>query len=202
MSRIKICGIFEESTVPFINEAAPDFAGFVFYEKSHRNVSLKKALRLRELIDESIPTAGVFVNEDPEFIKRAFDLGIMSTVQLHGSEDAEYIDNLRKMIPGAAVWKAFRIRSADDLIDAEQSTADMVLLDNGYGTGKTFDWSVIEKRPERPFILAGGINTENMEEAVRRYSPYMLDLSSSVETEGKKDGEKIIRAVNAARRII
>lgn len=199
MTRIKICGIYRNEDARYINESAPDYAGFVFFEKSHRNVSEEKAMALRSLISPEIPTVGVFVNADPEMIKRLYEKKVISVAQLHGSEDEDYIIRLRKNAPGITIWKAFRVRSGADLENAERSSADMVLLDNGYGTGKTFDWSVMDGRPEREFILAGGIGVDNIREAINRFRPEIIDLSSSVETDRKKDGEKIAAAVKAAR---
>ena len=200
MAKVKICGIFRKEDCEYINEAAPDFAGFVFYEKSHRNVSEEMASLLRALIDKSIKTVGVFVNEDIDRIKRISESKAIDVIQLHGNEDEDYIKNLRKQVPGFEIWKAFKIKGKSDLDNAFRSSADMILFDSGYGTGKAFDWSLIKTLPKRKIIMAGGISEENMAEVIDRFHPYMLDLSSSVETERVKDREKINRAVKAARR--
>ena len=106
---------------------------------------------------------------------------------------------LRASSPGHAVWKAFKIRSLDDLDAANASSADLVLLDNGYGTGRTFDWS-LAGGVNRPFLLAGGLAPDNIPEAVAALHPYGVDISSGVETGGQKDRGKILAAVSAARR--
>ena len=127
---------------------------------------------------------------------------MIGAVQLHGQETAEYIAGLRKLLewqPAGGrgrvpVIQALRIGDSDDLAAALRSEADFLLLDHGSGgTGKSFDWSLIEgeRRPKRPFFLAGGLGPGNIEEAVRRIRPFGVDMSSGVETEGFKDREKI-----------
>ena len=118
-------------------------------------------------------------------------------LQLHGHEDDAYIRRLKDRT-GLIVWKAFRVRETADLEKARESAADLVLLDNGYGTGETFDWSRAEAF-EREFILAGGLTPENISEAILRLHPLGVDISSGVETGHFKDREKILAAVRAAR---
>ncbi len=97
------------------------------------------------------------------------------------------------------IWKAYSVRSEQDIETAAASTADMILLDNGYGSGRCFDWELVRDLL-RPFILAGGIDPDNIAQAIQRFHPYGLDMSSGVETEGVKDGKKIAAAVAAVRR--
>ncbi|MDR1630573.1 MAG: phosphoribosylanthranilate isomerase [Oscillospiraceae bacterium] len=196
--KIKICGLFRQEDAFAVNQAKPDYAGFVFFEKSRRNVSCEQAKTLRGAIDKRIASVGVFVNAPREQIANLYHQNIISTVQLHGSEDEAYIAELRKTLPGVSIWKAFRIRTKEDLLAAAQSMADEVLLDNGYGTGKCFDWSLIQTIA-RPFILAGGLTPENLHEAIARFHPSAVDISSGVETNGCKDAEKILAAVRAVR---
>ena len=106
---------------------------------------------------------------------------------------------LRELAPGCVIWKTFQVRSAADLRAVHASAADLVLLDNGCGTGETFDWS-LAGGVTRPFLLAGGLTPENIPAAVAALHPYGLDLSSGVETEKKKDRHKIEAAVAAARK--
>ena len=125
--------------------------------------------------------------------------GTLKAVQLHGQESQSYLEELKKQV-AVPLIRAFSIRSPEDLTEAEKSPADFVLLDNGAGgTGETFDWSLLSSF-DRPFFLAGGLRLENITEAVGRFHPYALDLSSGVETDGYKDKEKIIAAVAAVRR--
>ena len=201
-TQIKICGIRRREDCIYINEAMPDYAGFVFWDRSFRNVDKPHAYELRELIDKRIQTVGVFVNEAPKLIASIVEEGIISVVQLHGAESPEYIDNIRQSLPkGIRIWKAYKIRSTEDIEEALKSNADRILLDNGYGTGQCFDQSLLndERLKVRGFILAGGMTPENIPEAISRYAPDMIDISSGVETDRLKDREKIIHAVQAVR---
>ena len=119
-------------------------------------------------------------------------------VQLHGSEDEEYIAKLRT-ITDKPIIKAFIIRSIDDVKKAEQSTADYILLDGGKGEGKAFDWSLL-KEIKRPYFLAGGLNPENVAAAVENLKPFAVDVSTGVETDGLKDSAKMTAFVNAVRK--
>ena len=177
----------------YVNQYKPDYVGFVFYPPSHRNVTEEQAERLRQRINPSIPAVGVFVNEKKEKISRLVQKGIIQIVQLHGQEDEEYIRSLKKELgTKTEIWKAYKIRSLKDIQEAEKSSADEVLYDNGYGTGNSFDWTVLEAyHPMRQYILAGGITAENMTEAIEKFHPKVIDISSGVETDGKKDAEKI-----------
>ena len=118
-------------------------------------------------------------------------------IQLHGHENDDYIEEIKEST-GREVWKAFKIRYDEDLAAASSCKADMVLLDNGYGTGQTFDWSLL-RFFDRPFILAGGLTPENIPEAIDKLHPMAVDISSGVETEGIKDRAKIMAAVEAVR---
>lgn len=197
-TRIKICGLYRPCDAEYVNAAMPDYAGFVFYEKSTRNVSMKQAKEIRLTLHQKIITVGVFVNAPKEKINTLFQENIISIIQLHGSESNEYILELRNMLPGAKIWKAYKIRSASDIKIASQSAADMVILDNGYGTGECFDWSLIEDYP-LPYILAGGLTPNSIPNAILRLHPYAVDISSGVESNGVKDRCKILEAVAATR---
>ena len=130
---------------------------------------------------------------------RVADDGTIAVAQLHGHEDDAYIAALRALAPGKALWKAFKVRSEADLAAAAASTADQILLDNGYGTGQAFDWS-LAGGVRRPFLLAGGLTPENIPDAAARLHPMGLDISSGVETGRQKDRAKILAAVAAARK--
>jgi phosphoribosylanthranilate isomerase len=199
--QIKICGLFRREDAHAVNAALPDYAGFVFFEKSRRNVSSELARDIRAALDEHIPTVGVFVNAPAEQIAALYQDGIISIAQLHGGEDNAEIESLRRRAPGLAIWQAFKVRTAADLETAAQSAADTVLLDGGAGEGRVFDWALADTFP-RPFILAGGLTPETIPEAVQTLRPFAVDLSTGVETDGIKDPQKIQAAVRAAREII
>ena len=196
--KIKICGLTRYSDAEYVNLAMPDYAGFVFCDKSRRNIAFEQAKELRQALHPAIQTVGVFVNESMEQIASLYSEGVITIIQLHGGEDDAYIARLRVLAPDAEIWKAFPIRSEKDVRDAEECAADMVLLDSGGGTGRRFDWPLIKGFP-RLFVLAGGLTPENIAEAVSRFHPYAVDVSTGVETDGYKDCQKIMAAVLAAR---
>ena len=200
MTNIKICGLRRPEDIAYVNEAKPDFAGFIIdVPKSRRNVPREKVWELTALLSPEILPVGVFVNAPMETILSLVTDGRLKAVQLHGQESQSYLEELKKQV-AVPLIRAFSIRSPEDLTEAEKSPADFVLLDNGAGgTGETFDWSLLSSF-DRPFFLAGGLRLENITEAVSRFHPYALDLSSGVETDGYKDKEKIIAAVAAVRR--
>ena len=189
MTEIKFCGLSRPEDIRAVNALKPEYIGFVFWEKSKRYVSPKQAAGLKKLLDPGIKAVGVFIDEEPETVASLLNEGIIDIAQLHGSEDAEYLQRLRRL-SGKPVIKAFRVRNAKDLAAAKQCPAEMVLLDSGAGTGMCFDWSLL-KEVERPFFLAGGLSTENVEQAIRQLHPFAVDVSSGIETDGMKDPEKM-----------
>lgn len=208
MVRIKICGLSRPEDIEYVNEALPDYCGFIIQvPASRRNVTAEQLRRLRERLPDRILSVGVFVNSDPALPEALLKDGVIDIAQLHGQENERYVKQLREKT-GKTVIKAFPVAAQGDLERAFSSCADMVLLDHGKGgTGETFDWAVLEKyraggkEPEKPFFLAGGLGPDNISEAVRRCRPFGVDLSSAVETDGKKDREKIMAAVAAVRSI-
>ncbi len=197
MTKIKICGLFRECDIDYVNEAKPDYAGFILnYPKSHRNVPPGTAQELRSKLLPEIKAVGVFVNQPEETVISTARFVGLDVIQLHGNEDNDYINQLKEKI-NIPIWKAFKVKTEAALKEALQSAADEILLDNGYGTGESFDWSMV-KDFNRPFILAGGLTPENIPEAVRTLRPYALDISSGVETQKVKDPDKISEAVKSA----
>ena len=201
MTRIKICGLSREEDIANVNEAGPDYCGFIIQvPRSRRNVSPERAAELSIRLDGRITPVGVFVNAPAELPARLAREGIIRMIQLHGQEDEDYIQRLRGLTD-VPVIQAFSVASREDVRRAKDSSADYGLLDpGGGGTGMTFDWGLIGSM-DRPFILAGGLTLENLTEAVKRVRPWCVDVSSGVETEGYKDQEKIKAAVAAVRRM-
>ncbi len=213
MTRIKICGLFRECDIDYVNEARPDYIGFILnFPKSHRNVSPEHARNMKKRLLPDIRAVGVFVNQDADYVINAARTIGLDVIQLHGTEDNEYIKNLRERINGSLtgntestsgdiqIWKAFKIQTAEDLENARECIADEILLDNGYGTGRAFDWSLAGDF-DREFFLAGGLNPENVGEAIRQLKPKLVDISSGVETDKVKDREKILKAVQIVRNL-
>lgn len=197
MSKIKICGIKRECDIDYINEALPDYIGFVF-AKSKRQVSHEVAARLCAKLDKSITPIGVFVNAPIEEILSLYNEGIIHMAQLHGQENSTYIKELRSQTDCPLI-KALKIDKDFDRSILSTLDVDYFLFDNGAGgMGKTFDWSLMPKT-EKPFFLAGGLNAQNIDAAIA-YNPFALDLSSGVEVNGFKDREKILEIVSKIRK--
>ena len=200
--KIKICGLRTPADVAAVNAALPEYAGFIFVPMRRRYVAPAQAAILCQQLDPRIRPVGVFVDARVEEILEALEHCPLDTVQLHGSEDNDYIAMLRAAYRSRnlCIVKAFRVEGADDIRRAEASAADEILLDHGAGgTGERFDWTLLQ-HCRRRFFLAGGLTPDNVEDAIRVAQPYAVDVSSSLETDGRKDPEKIRRFVAAVRR--
>lgn len=187
---IKTCGMTRLEDIAAVNEAHPDMCGFIInFPKSTRSVSAEQQIELAARLDPTICSVGVFVNAPITQIVALAHIGSIQAIQLHGNEDENYIAHLRKQCT-LPIIKAFQIKNANDLAKAEASSADMVLLDSGQGSGKSFDWSLLQTFA-RPYLLAGGLNPQTISEALHSLNPWGVDLSSGLETNGLKDREKI-----------
>ena len=194
--RIKICGLMRPQDIDMVNEVCPDIAGFILASGRRRTVTPEQMRELTGRLKPEIRSAAVFLDQDIRWIADLAAEGLMDIIQLHGHEGNEEIRYLRSRTDKTVI-KAFRIDTAEDIRRAEDSEADLVLLDHGAGgTGQAWDWSLLTGM-KRPFILAGGLDSENVQEAVRKTQPFGVDVSSGVETDGYKDREKILRFVRA-----
>ena len=197
--KIKLCGMFRECDIDYVNEARPDYIGFItMFPKSHRNIDLETALKLKRRLSPEIKSVAVSVNADLEKFAEFAKSGAADLLQCHGSEDAAYIAALRELAD-VPIIKAVRVTSADDILKSDALGADFLLLDSGTGSGKAFDHSMIPDGIKTPFFLAGGLTPENIAEAARQVRPYGVDLSSGIETGKLKDKTKILRAVSEIR---
>ncbi len=223
--KVKMCGISKIETIPAVIEANPDYMGLVF-APSKRQVTVDQAKTLVEELhkqyanrynrdaeqysnqtlihQEFIKTVGIFVNETLDNLVTIATEVNLDAVQLHGDEDEAFIQSLKERT-NVEVWKAVQIRSAADAEAWIDSSADMLLFDAYHkdergGTGEVFDWSCLDEF-ERPFMLAGGIDSTNVARAIRTVRPYGIDISSGIETEGVKDDEKIKAFTNIVRTI-
>ena len=217
--KVKMCGISKVETIPAVVEAKPDYMGLVF-APSKRQVTVDQAKTLVEELhkqytkrynngaeqsnNDEIKTVGVFVNETLDNLVSIATEANLDVVQLHGDEDEAFIQSLKERT-NVEVWKAVQIRSAADAEAWIDSRADMLLFDAYHkdergGTGEVFDWSCLDEF-ERPFMLAGGIDSTNVARAIRTVRPYGIDISSGIETEGVKDDEKIKAFTNIVRTI-
>ena len=217
--KVKMCGISKVETIPAVVEAKPDYMGLVF-APSKRQVTVDQAKTLVEELhkqytkrynngaeqsnNDEIKTVGVFVNETLDNLVSIATEANLDVVQLHGDEDEAFIQSLKERT-NVEVWKAVQIRSAADAETWIDSSADMLLFDAYHkdergGTGEVFDWSCLDEF-ERPFMLAGGIDSTNVARAIRTVRPYGIDISSGIETDGVKDDEKIKAFTNIVRTI-
>lgn len=199
-TRIKLCGMWREVDIEGVNAARPDYVGFVIdFPKSKRSLTRERVAQLSSQVDDRIVRVGVFVDEPQEFVTELFDAGTIDVAQLHGHEDEEYIARLRA-ISDVRIWQAFQVRDAAATERARASSADMVVVDAGQGTGCVFDWSLVQGL-DRDFILAGGLGPDNVAAAIEQVRPWGVDMSSGIETDGVKDPEKMRAAVAAARKM-
>ncbi|MEZ3485426.1 MAG: phosphoribosylanthranilate isomerase [Lachnospiraceae bacterium] len=198
MAKIKMCGLFRPCDIRAANEIKPEYIGFVFSPGSRRYVTYGQALELKALLEPDIQAVGVFVNENPETVADLLAQGVIDIAQLHGREGESYIRKLRTLTDRPVI-KAFCIKNKYDAAQAQRSTADYILLDSGAGTGTVFDWKLIQDI-QRPYFLAGGLSPDNVGEAVRYLQPYALDVSSGIETGGRKDKIKMAAFAAAVRK--
>lgn len=193
MTKVKICGLSEASHVKAAVDAGADAIGFVFAPSSRR-ITPEKAAELAADIPASVLKVGVFADAPPDEIRRIAEAVPLDMIQYHGNETDEEI---RKI--GLPAMKSFSVRTTADLESAARFAAwplfDAPGIDYRGGSGRSFDWQLLEKSglAGRPFVLAGGLNEGNVREAIRRLRPMMVDVSSGVEREKRKD-EQLIRA--------
>lgn len=198
MTKIKLCGLSRPCDIRWANELRPDYVGFVFAPGSRRYVSPQQAAELKERLAPGIRAVGVLVGEEPQKVADLANRGMIDAIQLHGRENLAYLRRLRTLTD-RPILQAFRVDGPEDICRAEGSEADLVLLDSGAGTGMTFDWDLFA-HIQRPCFLAGGLTPDNVARAVAALSPYGVDVSSGIETDGYKDREKMAAFVAAVRR--
>lgn len=198
MTKIKICGLKREEDIEAVNRLKPDFCGFIVeFPKSSRNIDRNRLRELRKNLCSEVTPVGVFVDAPIELVAELLNDDVISMAQLHGHEDAEYIASLKQMTDKPLI-KAFIVKDESVIDRALACEADYILLDQGLGGGKTFDWSLIPEI-KRPFFLAGGLDNSNLKKAAEEIRPYAVDLSSSLETEGFKDPVKMAQAIDIIR---
>lgn len=198
MTKIKFCGLSRAEDIATANEIKADYVGFVFATKSKRYVTPEKARALRQLLDAGIKAVGVFADEKPERAAELLNSGVIDMAQLHGGEDEAYIAQLRSLTD-KPVMQAFQITCREGVAKAENSSADLILLDSGAGTGRAFDWELIGQ-VSRPYFLAGGLDCHNVAFAVRELRPCGVDASSGIERDGIKDKSKMAAFAAAVRK--
>ncbi len=203
MIQIKICGITTKAEIDAVNRCRPDYIGFVFAE-SRRRVIYEQARDLKRQLDSGIHTVGVFVNEPVDSIRNLVHEGIIDLIQLHGEEDEAYIHSLKHEVV-CPVIKAVRVRNTEQIINASRLPCDILLLDSFHkdfygGSGKSFDHRLIPPLT-KPFFLAGGLHAGNIGPCIVQWDPFGVDISSGVETDGKKDEVKIRQIIDIVNKL-
>lgn len=191
--QVKICGLCRMEDAVYVNDHLPDYAGLVF-ARSRRQVTARQASQMREVLDPRIRTVGVFVNEEIGRIRQLCDWGIVDLVQIHGDEDKGYMERLAACVDKPVI-RAVRVQSAAQILAAQEQLCDYLLLDTYIpgqygGGGQSFDPALIPPL-YKPWFLAGGLQPGDVAERLAALAPFGVDVSSGVETDGKKDPEKI-----------
>lgn len=203
MTKVKICGLRRMEDIQAANIACPDYIGFVFAQ-SRRQIDFETAGRLKSALHSEIKAVGVFINEEIESIACLVRTNVIDAIQLHGYEEGAYMERLRAMT-NVPIIKAVRVQNREQILYYSHMPCDYLLLDTYVrgergGSGKSFDWSIIPDM-QKPYFLAGGLNSQNVLNAVETLHPYCADVSSGVETCGVKDVDKMTEFVKQVRSV-
>lgn len=205
MIKIKICGLKRKEDISFVNKLQPDYIGFVFAPSS-RQITAQQARELKSLLAPTIKAVGVFVNASMTEILSLAANRTIDLIQLHGDETPKYVDALlsRTKLP---IIKAIRLKDERELETLAEYDCDYFLFD-AYsplqygGTGELVAGDLLRRRKfSKPFFLAGGLKSDNLDEATRGLMPFALDVSGGVETAGVKDYEKIENFIRNGRHL-
>lgn len=203
MTKVKICGLKNPTDIKCINTLSPDFAGFVmFFEKSHRNISVQTAQELLALLDKNIKSVAVTVSPTEEQLEQIYNLGF-DYVQIHGNITDEVLNNSK-----TPIIRAINVSGIDSLADLDNyKNVKGILFDSAVpGSGKSFDWTLLEKLPktDKMLFLAGGLTADNVANAISQVHPYAVDVSSGVELADKsgKDYRLVQAFINNAKSAI
>lgn len=209
---IKICGLTNNAAIQSVNNANITFAGFIFFPASPRHLPFIRAAELKANLSSAIHSVSVLVDPDDALINEAVKILQPDYIQLHGKETPERVIAIKKSYPGIKIIKALSIRTSDDVASAKQyeACADILLFDAKPpelagmlpgGNGLSFDWALLKDRQfTLPWMLSGGLNAENVAQAVRESGASIVDVSSSVESApGVKDPALIEAFVKAVK---
>lgn len=179
--QVKVCGITRDQGALLAAHLGADMIGMIFYANSKRCIDLGTARRIVAVLPPTVDRVGVFVDEAPAKMMKIAEQLCLDWLQLHGRETNSTIKQLQRA--GFRVIKAYSVNEMTDWARIADSPADLRMLDNGTGgTGTAFDWSRIPKKGIKDIILAGGIDSRNVVEALRRVRPLVIDVNSGVES--------------------
>jgi len=206
-TRVKVCGITSVQDAYFTCAAGVDSIGLVFYEKSSRYVSIPKAKKINDSLAPFVTSVGLFFNPSQEFVESVLNQVELDLLQFHGKESPEFCDSFNRPYIKAIGMVGIESEEEFAKISNQYSNAKGFLVDShatgeAGGTGKTFDWKNVPQKQEKPIILAGGLNPDNVADAIQQLNIYGVDLSSGVESEpGIKDPEKIMQLMKEVYRV-
>lgn len=195
--KIKLCGFTKEESLLSAIKAGVDFIGFVFHEKSPRFLDLKAAEKLAKIIPQNVNKVAVVVDADMFYLEEIIAKISPNYIQFHGSETVEFLEKFHQKFPQIKIIKAFKIAQKEDFqqVNVFENIADFFLFDGkNPGAGLAFDWNILrEFKSARAWFLAGGLNINNIEEALEKTGAPMVDISSGIE---EIRGEKSIKLIN------
>ena len=198
MTKVKICGLRRVEDINAVNSALPDYIGFVF-APSRRRLDERAAAMLKERLDRRIRAVGVFADQEIGTISGLYRNGVIDMAQLHGGEDAGYIAKLK----GRCDCPVIKAVGIGDTLPPLPEGPEYLLFDTlsaeRGGTGRVFDWSIIQDIAGRPYFLAGGLTPDNVSGAIKKLAPFCVDVSGGVETGGIKDAGRIHEFVRTVR---
>lgn len=199
--KIKLCGFTEKESLQTAIAQNCSFLGFVFCEKSPRNISISKAQELAQIVPSGINKVAVVVNETNEVLAEIIKKFQPEFIQFHGNETPEFLKDFKKKFPQTGIIKAFSIKEYSDLLITNNylNCADLFLFDSKVtgefgGSGKKFDWNILKEfSTPKEWFLSGGLKIENIEEALKITKANLIDISSGIEEIRGKKSSKLIQ---------
>ncbi len=203
-TRVKICGITRSQDARLAASLGVDAIGLVFYEKSPRNVSIRQAQEICQSLPAFVSVVSLFMNPEPSLVENVLAECPVDQIQFHGTETAEFCGSFKH--PYIKAMGMAGDASVEEMLDAYPEARGLLLDSHATGaaggTGETFDWDNIPQKFRESIILAGGLNPDNVAEAIRRIKPYAVDLSSGVESSpGIKDADLVAKLMKQIQRV-
>lgn len=207
---VKLCGFSDKVTIDAAISNGCNFLGFIFFDKSSRNITPKNAALISKNIPSSVAKVAVVVDASFEFLEEIVREFSPDYLQFHGDENIEHLQSVKNKFPQIKIIKAFKIKDKSDLdkVNDFSQVADLFLFDSKVenesgGTGQKFDWNLIKDfESKRDWFLSGGLNIDNIEEAVKITGANMIDISSGIEeSRGKKSTILIANFMNKVKEL-
>ena len=201
--KVKLCGFKDQESLEAALKYNCDFIGFVFYKESCRNISINEAYKLSQIIKNTSKKVAVTVDSSIDFIKKICDNINPNYIQFHGNESLDYLENFKKIFPDISIIKAFGINNKNDFnkINQFNDVCDYYLFDSKVddkfgGNGVKIDWNLFSKvKIDKNWFLSGGINADNIDQAIIKTKAQMVDISSGIEIAKGKKSPKLIKDI-------